>query len=696
MRAEFMPAGQMVARISEKVFPSLERCRELQKAFSLITRADGAATPETTEAAAMALRTIWHETSFKESRPDLVRERDIDAVFFGFVQWLVWYGARMEAATCLWPAVLFTAEPRSVRMIWAALDGNDFVSLLGASGQGKSFSPLVYFLLEWLADPTGTRVDLVSTEEEKLKSAVYAKLVQLHQGASLRLPGECKAMTVSLDAKAGFGFFCRLIKRGEVNGGELKGAHRTGRESPHPIYGASTRRFVLVDEAQQVSDNVFPQIPNVLASRSSDGSGSVKVVLTANPTDMASQYGVNCEPVEGWDAVLMLDGGKETWRSRTGAACVRLDVRQSENYKQRREVFANFQTWDGAQGMLAQCGGDENHPDMWTYVYGMFPPSGPMASLIPARWMALAEGEWLFDTITTPLAGCDVALTGDAPTLAYGRAGRAAAWRSWSGEEMKLPEPKTAVQLDGVATLPHGDTQEVADAYMARLKQLGITPECCAVDFTGMPGVGDVMRHQWRAKVGQVAGQEGMTGPVDLLRVVYSEKASTRKIGAEDSKTPEEMFTNRATELWFRAAKFYELGLVRHGRGVPLDAAKQLTTRKSGRSSTDGKKQKIEPKEEHKRRLKGKSPDDADAVTLLLDAASQAISALVVKAKDTVLPKLNATDFGPMEIDRNGFQSRPVEIEGFEAGGDVETLRDNPETQQAGARKFPDGVPWEW
>lgn len=691
------------------------------------------------------------------------------------------------------------------------LDGNHRFLLADGTVTHNSFSPLVYFLLEWIADAGGTRVDLVSTDEEKLKSAVYAKLVQLHGAASLVLPGECKAMTVSLDPKVGFGFHCRLIKRGEVNGGELKGAHRTGRNVPHPIYGPSTRRFVLIDEAQQVSDNVFPQIPNVLASNSASGAiarprvpvptleecrelqrifavmkaglgtgdappsatmeqaalrawtiistaapdylrqnplaaaagqndfclgfvawlvqsgrrieaatclwpaeiftaeprsvrlvwsaldaaaGNVMVVLTANPTDMASQYGQNCCPVAGWDAV----GDADTWLSRTGARCVRLDVRKSENYRQRKEVFANFQTYDGAQAMLAQCGGDENHPDMWSYVYGMFPPNGPMASLIAARWVAAAEGEWQFDTITTPLAGCDVALTGDAPTLAYGRAGRAVAWKPWGAPETRLEQPLWAVQIDGVVTLPHGDTQEVADAYMARLKQLGVAPECCAVDFTGMPGVGDVMRHQWRQKVGQVPGQSGVVGPVDLLRVVYSEKPSERRIVTEDSKTPLEMFTNRATELWFRAAKYFETGILRLGRAIGQETVKQLTTRKAGRSTTDGKKQRIEPKDEHKRRLKGKSPDEADAVCLLCDAASQSIAALVVKSKDTQIPPPPAWARQEATVNRYGLLEQPVEIPGFEGGGDLETLgQPRQDGDEAGeAARFPDGVKWEW
>ena len=36
------------------------------------------------------------------------------------------------------------------------------------------------------------------------------------QGASFPLPGVAKSETISVEVKAGFGFFCRLVKRGEV------------------------------------------------------------------------------------------------------------------------------------------------------------------------------------------------------------------------------------------------------------------------------------------------------------------------------------------------------------------------------------------------------------------------------------------------------------------------------------------------
>ena len=674
----------------------------LERAFRLVTKEEGRETAATVVAARSALGIVMGAREpgeggrgFVSERPEMLTETDPLKIFFGFVEWLVWRGWRSEAATCLWPEAMFTAEPRSVRKIWDALDEANFVSLLGASGQGKSFSPLVYFLIEWLADPNGTRVDLVSTNEDKLNSAVYAKLVGLHRGASLTLPGEAKASTLSCDTRAGFGFYCRLIKQGEVNSGELKGAHRTGRETPHPAYGVSTRRFVLIDEAQQVNENVFSQIPNVLAS--GDSAGSVKVVMTANPADMATQYGNNCQPVGGWDEVLG-EGPDvpDEWTSRTGARCVRLDVRKSENYLAKREIFQNFQTWEGAQAMLAQCGGDMQHPDMWTYVYGNFPPAGPMSSLIPARWVR--NGEWQFETMTDALAGLDPATTGDEPAMAHGRAGRAVGWKDLdTGKVTMLPQPTWVIQLDGVTAVNQGDPQQVADGYMARLKQIGVQPECTAIDFTGDQSVGSTIRYQWRQKVGVVKGQEGMSGPVDVVQLRYSTVADDRRISVEDTLTALHTCANKASELWVRMAKFYELGLILHGRGVDLETVKQLTTRKAGRSVTNASKIRVEPKDAHKRRLGGKSPDRADSVSALCDAASRSVSGLVIKAKDTEMPKEPVVREQKSFVNEHGWREIPVEVNGFEAGGDVENLGKEPETQQEEtADAWPAGLPWEF
>ena len=559
-------------------------------------------------------------------------------LFLGFVAWLVWKRRMVEAATCLWSEEQFSAEPSTAKRIWKTCNESRYCGFIGGSGLGKSYTPATWLLLDWISDPWGTRVDLVSTDEQKLKGALYAKIVNLHKSSSVILPGVASAETLSLDNKTGFGFFLQLIQRGAQSSGELKGAHISARSEPHRFYGKFTRRRVMLDEAEEIPVNVWGQIPNVFAS--SDGSiDSVKVFCTANPKNQNSLFGQHCQPVGGWGA---LAPDAMEWKSAKGLTVIRLDVRDTENVKEKRVLFAGMQTLVGYQSLLESCGGDENHADMWTFAYGMFPPNGPLSTLIPQRWMTSAEGEWVFNHLPINFAGFDTALESDTPALAVGRAGMAVKWKNFAGVEIALNEPRFAVQLDAVLALSHGDTQEVADEVMERCRALGIEAENLAIDITGMPGVGDLLRRQWNRKVlGYKSGDQRADELAAVIRVNYSEKASNMKIADEDSKMPSEIYDRMATELWYALSRYFEMDLIRMGRQVSAKTLTQMGTRRGGFSQTRGGRMTIEPKKVHKSRLSGESCDLADGVTLLLHAARTRCTAFRPKASGTVEERAN-------------------------------------------------------
>ncbi len=558
-------------------------------------------------------------------------------VALGLVVWLVWKRRFVEAAAMLWSEEQFTPEPKSAQRIWRVMQEERYAAFIGGSAMGKSFCPCVWLLLDWISDPWGTRVDLVSTDEQKLKGALFSKIANLHASAAVKLPGVVSAETLSLDTKAGFGFFLQLIQRGPESSGELKGAHISARATPHVAYGKYTRRRVMLDEAEEIPVNVWGQIPNVFAS--SDGTAdSVKVIATANPKNQNSLFGQHCKPKDGWST---LDPEADEWRAEKGALVLRIDARKSENVMQKRDdVYRGIQTWTGYNDLLASCGGDENHPDMWTFAYGMFPPQGPLSTLIPQRWMTAAEGEWIFDQLPINFGGFDTALEGDTPALAVGRAGRAVKWRNFAGMELTLAEPRFAVQLDAVLALPHGDTQGVADELMARCRALGIEAENLAIDITGMPGVGDIVRRQWNRKVlGYRTGDPRADESAPIIRVNYAEKASEVKIAEEDLKTPADTYDRRASELWYALARFFEMDLIRLGKQVSAKTLNQLGTRRGGFSQKRAGKMTIEPKTVHKKRLAGESPDLADSATLFVDAARQRCTGLRPKSSGTVIAR---------------------------------------------------------
>lgn len=538
------------------------------------------------------------------------------------------------AAAILWGDDSFTAQPHSVQLIWKGLHNYALNNVMGAASVGKTFSGIAWMLLDWCLDPDWTMVLLVGPDSDHLKRNMFGDLVRLHESATLPLPGKADTESLSTDKKRGMGFFQVALDRGPSASAKLKGAKTKPRDgAPHPLFGKSTRLRLAIDEAQQVPVNAWGMIVNLISNKESEE--HLKVYCAANPSDEFSRYGMNCKPPGGWGTIKHTD---EEWTSETGWHVIRLNAMLTENVQQRRVIFARMIDYDKVQAIIRACGGDDEAPEVYTQVYGMFPPKGSMASIIARHWIDNSMGEWLFEGVTTGYAGFDPAFTGDLPALAVGRFGKAKAWIDFAGKTHMLTESRWVLQIDSVGILPRGDTQDLADELFERIKILKISPECFAIDRTGAgTGVHDIVRRQWRVKVyGMNPNNPQAAEPVDICGIHYSEKPSTVKIAEEDTETPDLMFDRINSELWFAMARLMEFDTIRIGRGVDPKAIEELASRRGGRTTSRSKRRTVEPKDAFKARGHS-SPDRADGITMLVHACRTREDQLRPKAAGTVV-----------------------------------------------------------
>lgn len=511
------------------------------------------------------------------------------------------------------------------------IDGNHRFLLGDFTVTHNTFSAIAWALLDWQLDPDWTCVLLVGPDSDHLKRNMFGDLVRLHESAVIPLAGKVDTESLSTDKKRGMGFFQVALDRGPSASAKLKGAKTKPRSGyKHPLFGRSTRLRLLIDEAQQVPVNAWGMIVNLISNKESEE--HLKVFCAANPSDEFSRYGLNCKPSGGWGEISKT---QETWTSETGWHVVRINAMLTENVQQRRVIYARMIDYDKVQAIIRACGGDDEAPEVYTQVYGMFPPKGSMASIIQRHWLDNAMGEWLFDGMTVGYAGFDPAFTGDLPALAIGRFGRASAWRDFTGKTHMLKEAKWVLQIDSVGILPRGDSQDLADEVFSRMKILGIKPECFAIDRTGAgTGVHDIVRRQWRIKVDGVnPNTEAAQNPVDICGIHYSEKPTTVKIAEEDTETPDLMFDRICSELWFAMARLMEFDCIRIGRVDPK-AIEELSSRRGGTSTTRSRRRTVEPKDSYKARGHS-SPDRADAITMLVHAARVREAELRPRAADT-------------------------------------------------------------
>lgn len=558
---------------------------------------------------------------------------DMVSMAWAYVYSLLYARDYVAAAQILWGPKTFTPEPEAAQLMWNALFTKNLINVMGCGSVGKTFTPSAWCVLDWLLDPEWTRIEVASNSQDHVEKNLFADIVRLHTEAVLDMPGQIDSESISLDKKRGMGIFVLVIPGGPKSRGKLKGAKIKNRPT-HPLFGDNSRLRILLDEAQEIPANIFDETPNLLSSVDNSVE-HIKIMAAANPKDEWSRYGMNCKPVGGWEAIT--DDARE-WESETGWHVISINAFHTENVIAKKTIFPRMITYEGVQKIIrSQAGGNDQHPNVYTFVYGRFPKTGIQTTMIQAQHIRRAEGEWVFDGPTEVIAGSDPAFTGDLPALTIGRVGRAIAWVDYAGNRHELPEPAIKIQADGTAILPHGDTQDVADENMLRCKQLNIKPENFGIDKTGTGrGVHDVIRRQWATKVKALPDSEDGAAPI--LGVEYAASPSDVKIAEEDTQTPKELFDRTATELWMAGAKLFEYDIVRIGRGIDAKTCDELSGRRGGMKVGIGKRQSVEPKDAYKGRTGENSPDRADSFLIMLHVARLRTPGLVPRAKDTELP----------------------------------------------------------
>jgi hypothetical protein len=512
------------------------------------------------------------------------------------------YGA---AAELLWGPVLFNPRPSSVKRIWTAISKHHKLILLGAGAQGKSYSAIIWMLLDWLRDPEGTSIKVISTSEGHAKSNVFATLTSLYREAIIKMPGIQIDKFIGLDSKLlDQGIALISIPQGDTGKGRLRGFHPKPRPYPHPTLGAMTRVRVFADEAEEVPIGIWDGIDNMLSNM--DETGSVKVICATNPKDPLSQLADHAEPEQGWTSID-LDVDQE-WVSKERWRVVRIDAARSENVINRRVVFPGLMSWEGFENLRLKA--DGNSPEYYCFGRGMYYRAGTIRSLIPLSLLDDARGNFVFTQDATNAGAVDLAFEGgDSVSFANGKYGLAEGWRKAGADRIiRFDAPMYCCELQGIYELPNLLTLAQTNQIRDECRRLNIPGRWLTVDRTGnATGVHDALRESWDAEV---------------RGVNWGESATQVRILAEDKEAPEDIFADLPTEMWFALRRWLE---AKYFLIAPHVQTRRLFSELTKREYTLGSKGpnglarlKIESKRDFKLGNKGVSPDYADAVVMFL------------------------------------------------------------------------------
>jgi hypothetical protein len=477
-------------------------------------------------------------------------------------------------------------------------------------------------MLDWLRDPAYTTVRVIGPGEGHLRDNLFTHLVTLHRSASIKLPGNILDLFIGLDPRARKSAMTGVvIPAGKKTAGKLQGGKRVQRPRPHPVFGPLTRMRIFVDEIENVNDSLWGDIDNVISQV--EGPHSFKLIGAFNPRDINSQVASRAEPPGGWQDGFDIETS-ETWDSRRGWRVVRLDAMKCENVIAGKTIYKGLQTREGIERTIRNQGGIHS-PGYYAMVRACYPPAGVSFNVIPQDLLNRLKCEVVFYDRPRPASGVDVALTGSAaPKMAVGRFGRAVSIRippclaHPRGAEVFFTDakgrkaPRNVLVVDTLFTIPVKSGEEptiaLAKAVMDHAKRFGVEPGWLMLDKTGNgAGVLDAIRTLWSREV---------------RGVNYSENPTKLRIMEDDEQTCDKLFDRVVTELWIALRKWIEFGFLYIS---PILETEELYHQISDRrEDTSGKKRKVESKPEYKSRNEGISPDEADAVTLLLHAVRAA------------------------------------------------------------------------
>ena len=536
--------------------------------------------------------------------PSCGDESQADAFIYAYGKKLILSGKAAMAGVLWLGERIFNPRPKVVGLVWNAIAARNMVLIQGSSSVAKSYTGIAWHFLRWHGDPENTTIKIISVTGSHAQTQIFDTLKMMQEKSCCKLPGVANSESLLIDPynKRG-GFTILKIKSGADNSGVLQGFHPLPRDKPHPVYGASTAVFAVIDEAEEVAGGVWTGVGNLAGS--DDGSGNVKATAFYNPKDQSSKVASLAEPVGGWGEFNVETGvkGSDEWRSKDGWHVVRLDAKKTENVQQRKLVFPNFHTYEDYRRKEQKHNG--NSPEYFTMCRGAYPPDSVVKTIFTQRIVAGMRGEFIFTAGTVTAFAGDIAVDGrDEAVATVGRIGLASAFKPTNGPIVRFKHDRRVLQVDQQMPVTKGSTKIVALAMRDSAKSFSVSPKYFMGDRTGNGGpVIDFL------SMSEIWSE-------DVQGIDFSKPATNSKILDEDSEMAEDLYEGIHTEVWFAAARLAEFGYVAIGSGV---RSEELERQILGRRYIQGagKKLRCEKKEDYKSRL-GRSPDHADSFTILV------------------------------------------------------------------------------
>ena len=469
-------------------------------------------------------------------------------------------------------------KPRSVPRwhLWA-----------GAAATGKTHDAVWFGVCWWLMDPKNSAFIMTTTTAKMGRKRIWSVVADIYHGLlNMGVPpsGHFKDSEQEWQYQAGDSK--RSISLIAVESGTVQKAVDAIKGHHLP------RVMVLIDEMDSTPEAIVKAPANLMAGASRE----FLVVGTANPSSRFTPFGLLAEPETGWASVTP---ETDEYEARSGARVLHFNGLKSPNIKAGKVVCRHLISQEQIASIEKQYGRDSI--DFWRNVVGWFPPEGLTGTIFSEAMFLKNNSRDDFRWLEAPLrlAALDPAFTdtGDRCVLRFGKLGLAE-----HGVQCLQLADTVLLTISGQRGSEPVNYQ-LAEQVKTECESRNVRPECFILDDTS-GGLGDVLVRMW--------------GPIH--RESFAGAPTHDPVSPDDVRPASEVYTNRVTELWFRARWYLESGQT---RGYTPEDIRELTSR---RYEDRNRKKQAEPKADTKRgkgmkSRTGFSPDLGDACVLMVELA---------------------------------------------------------------------------
>jgi hypothetical protein len=510
----------------------------------------------------------------------------------------------------------------------------------GSASSAKSAIMAIYGLISYISSPVDTIVFVLTTTVKDAEQRIWKEFTkrfnELKRGGltgfkiSAREHHICMSDT---SRGAGKGTSIQLVAAGDKDRDNALQKLQGGKADYDVREKMAGKVIVLWDEAQDCNDDVFRAVVNLA------NNVNFEFKCTGNASNRLDPHGQFCTPKNGWSSITAESKEWEICVNGKDGICVHLDGYDSPNFDDRDDVDWDedghpvFTRYNPSKKdryeyiKLTSAVKDEleflgpKNPNYWRQCRGFWPPSDvdteniyPQADLI--RYGAMdREVAWFLPPVDG--AGIDPNRGGsDRFVFTHFKYGMC----KIRGEDRPYP---VLYEQEVYELKIIGDTEDSSQQRNMVLKckelaeSLGIEPRHVAVDCSSLDPIAGHFKDNWSRDI-LIVDFQGIPSdkPFNNTEV---HKDGPRK---GQLKTCREMFDRRVSELWMIGTEFLRN---RQLAGISPDTAREMSLR---RYETKAGKKIVEPKNKMRERIKGVSPDRADALFLCLELARERLGAI--------------------------------------------------------------------